>query len=228
MTTPPENPEQDSQIAAAWRETSDEVPSLPLDTLVLAAARREIGGHSLPRATRRWRIPLAAAASLCVVALGVVLTRPEQPVIAPMSVNAPPPLTESVARPETTSSSERPLTSDKKRRAALHEVNSMPVAPAASAPDTSLADKAAGLGPSERRESAKVSGNVAEQYLGRAAGPAAAPVDAAAAIAHIQELHAKGQLAQAAQALRSLRAVAPEIDHRLPVELRAWAATVTP
>jgi hypothetical protein len=99
MTMPPDKSEADPRVAAAWHDTSDELPPPPLDASILAAAHRAVGSgprdahkpDAALRDARRWRIPLAAAASICVVALGILLTRPEQPIVSTVSMNAPPP-----------------------------------------------------------------------------------------------------------------------------------------
>ena len=54
------------------------------------------------------------------------------------------------------------------------------------------------------------------------------PVDVDAWIVRIRKLHDDGKLAEAAKELVALRAAIPDADHRLPPELRAWAATVKP
>ncbi len=254
MSMPPDKPEHDPHLAAAWHETSDELPPPPLDSTILAAAHRAVGSgprdagnpDAAVRDARRWRIPLAAAASICVVALGVLLTRPELPVVSTMSVSAPPstsppasapviaqaPARRDEAAPAVDSASPpATLAAAKKRSSELREYAAAPAARAAQeavAPLPVVADKAELFKQSESRVSANAIGNLADQDSARGAAGVAAPVDAAAAIAHIRQLHQQGKLAQAAQALRALRAATPEADQQLPVELRAWAATVNP
>ena len=104
MTHEPENPERDPVLDAAWREHSTEMPPTRLDAAILAAAHRASGSAPQPvvaqengtrpadvgvktRAStgpQRWWMPLAAAATIGAVALGIVQTMPQhESVIAP-------------------------------------------------------------------------------------------------------------------------------------------------
>lgn len=95
MTTP-ETPEREAMLERAWRESSAETPSPQLDAAVLAAAHRAVGsaprdaepqdaasstraaGEPARAATgpQRWWMPLAAAATIGAVALGVLQVAP--------------------------------------------------------------------------------------------------------------------------------------------------------
>ena len=70
--------ETDRELEAAWRAASREEPPAVLDAAIRAAARRAVGaGPSRARHMRWW--PLAAAATVAVIAVGIVeLTPPEQ------------------------------------------------------------------------------------------------------------------------------------------------------
>jgi len=78
----------DDVLAAAWRSQSDEEPPPALDAAILAAAHRAVS--SSPReasahareATRpqRWWMPLAAAATIGVVVIGILQVAPHAPV----------------------------------------------------------------------------------------------------------------------------------------------------
>jgi hypothetical protein len=71
----------DDKIDSAWRAASREQPAAALDDAIRAAARRAVGsGPSLPSRVRHMRSwPLAAAAVVAVLAVGIVqLTPPEQ------------------------------------------------------------------------------------------------------------------------------------------------------
>ena len=71
---------RDPRFDAAWASASNEEPPPSLDTAILAAARREVGARPrhaetpVPEATRpeRWWFPLAAAATIGAVALGLL------------------------------------------------------------------------------------------------------------------------------------------------------------
>jgi hypothetical protein len=75
----------DPRVDAAWRALSDEGPPDSLDAAIMAAARREVGAGPqkiTPRKAvadrRRWW-PLAAAATIAAIAVGVLqLTTPDQ------------------------------------------------------------------------------------------------------------------------------------------------------
>lgn len=71
---------RDPRFDAAWAAASNEEPPPSLDAAILAAARREVGARPrpaeapVPEATRpeRWWFPLAAAATIGAVALGLL------------------------------------------------------------------------------------------------------------------------------------------------------------
>lgn len=73
-------PARDARFDAAWRQASDEEPPASLDAAIRAAARREVGAGpqrsapAVPAATRpeRWWFPLAAAATIGAIALGLL------------------------------------------------------------------------------------------------------------------------------------------------------------
>jgi len=75
----------DPRVDAAWRALSDEAPAASLDAAIMAAARRELGARPQKIHTReamaghrRWW-PLAAAATVAAIAVGVLqLTTPDQ------------------------------------------------------------------------------------------------------------------------------------------------------
>jgi hypothetical protein len=71
-------PPRDARFDAAWRAASREEPPAALDAAILASARRAVGARpqreSLREATRpeRWWWPLAAAATIGAVAIGLL------------------------------------------------------------------------------------------------------------------------------------------------------------
>ena len=105
MTPPPDIPENDSRLSAAWREHSTEMPPAQLDVAILAAAHRAVG--SAPRSTgkkaaeagvearaatgpQRWWMPLAAAATIGAIALGILQTAPQETRVTASSVSDTP------------------------------------------------------------------------------------------------------------------------------------------
>jgi hypothetical protein len=82
----------DPRIADAWRKASNEEPSASVDDAILAAARREVSARPETVATwearevrasrRRWW-PLAAAATIAAIAVGVLQLTPTDKVLSP-------------------------------------------------------------------------------------------------------------------------------------------------
>ncbi len=80
----------DDVLAAAWRSQSDEEPPPALDAAILAAAHRAVGSGPRDASTQaheatrpqRWWMPLAAAATIGVVVIGILQVAPQAPVDA--------------------------------------------------------------------------------------------------------------------------------------------------
>lgn len=83
--------EIDPELRAAWKDASREEPPAALDDAVRAAARREVGARpGVFRAAPRW-LPLAAAATVAALAVGIAqMTPPDEvtPAITPAPTNA--------------------------------------------------------------------------------------------------------------------------------------------
>ena len=87
----------DPRVAHAWREASNEQPSASVDEAILAAARREVSARPETLATwearevrasrRRWW-PLAAAATIAAIAVGVLQLTPTDKVVSPATETA--------------------------------------------------------------------------------------------------------------------------------------------
>jgi hypothetical protein len=98
MTHEPDHPERDPALDSAWREHSAELPSAAMDDAILAAAHRAV--KSAPRdvgkpaaeatSPQRWWMPLAAAATIGAVALGILQTMPQQEIVTTPSVSDTP------------------------------------------------------------------------------------------------------------------------------------------
>jgi len=101
--------DEDARFGGAWRSQSNEEPPPALDAALRAAARREVGARvktaAVPEATRpeRWWFPLAAAATIGAIAIGLlqVVTpdRMESPGGDARSVSDVPPGATSVEAP---------------------------------------------------------------------------------------------------------------------------------
>jgi hypothetical protein len=96
MTTPArdEFPPRDPRFDAAWRASSGENPPASLDAAIRAAARREVGAgpqsasaQAATQARRRWW-PLAAAATVAAIAVGVVQLATHEELGVPSADNA--------------------------------------------------------------------------------------------------------------------------------------------
>jgi hypothetical protein len=84
-----DDPQRDPRFDAAWRSASSEEPPPALDAAILAAAHREAGAkprslsaQAAIQARRRWW-PLAAAATVAVIAIGVVQRAGHDELVAP-------------------------------------------------------------------------------------------------------------------------------------------------
>jgi hypothetical protein len=96
MTTRPDDDQvpRDPRFDAAWRAASNEEPAPALDAAILAAAHRAAGAkpqslsaQAMMRARRRWW-PLAAAATVAVIAIGVVQRAGHDDLVTPPSGSA--------------------------------------------------------------------------------------------------------------------------------------------
>jgi len=94
--------ERDRRVDAAWSAASREEPPPSLDAAIRAAARRAVDAVPRPKRDKHWWYPLAAAATVAVLAVGIIqLTPPEQvapTIVADMAV-APREANKDVARP---------------------------------------------------------------------------------------------------------------------------------
>jgi len=170
MTHDPDHPERDPVLDAAWREHSTEMPPARLDAAILAAAHRATGSAPQPvvapetgkrpadvgvksrAATRpqRWWMPLAAAATIGAVALGILQTMPQhESVIAPTVSDMP---ARAVERPAALPDAPRDMLQPKEKRDATRTLAESDVAraPAAAAPPP------APSAPEARKQAAKV------------------------------------------------------------------------
>ena len=87
----------DPRVADAWAEASTEEPSASVDAAILAAARREVSAR--PEALNAWKArearasrrrwwPLAAAATVAAVAVGVLQLTPTDKLVSPATETA--------------------------------------------------------------------------------------------------------------------------------------------
>jgi len=245
----------DPKLEALLREHSTDAPSSDIDAAILAAAHRAV--QSAPQsavnraaeATRPWRwwMPLAAAATIGAIAIGVLQVTPKESDSTVTVVSDTPPVIRS--KPEQVQPSapaasvgkdngEAPRAPSEAPRAKVR-VDRPPPSPAPAQKMEAERGASAEPFPSRERdavEQANAAGAMARSEAPRATAPALAKQSVAAAdaqatspeqwIARIRALLADGKTQYADQELIAFRAAYPDADARLPAELRAWAATV--
>ena len=245
----------DPKLGALLREHSTDAPSSDIDAAILAAAHRAV--QSAPQsavnraaeATRPWRwwMPLAAAATIGAIAIGVLQVTPKESDSTATVVSDTPPAIRSKpqqVQPTAPAASvgkdngEAPRAS---REAPRAKVRVDRPAPSPAPAQKMEAERAASAEPFPSRErdaveQANAAGAMARSEAPRATAPALAKQSVAAAdaqatspeqwIARIRALLADGKTQYAEQELIAFRAAYPDADARLPAELRAWAAAV--
>jgi hypothetical protein len=202
-----------------------------------------------PRARRRWMQwqPLAAAATVAGLAFVLVQTLPrEREVAPPIRMEAPAPAPGPTPAQAPTPAPDAAL--ETRSSAPPGAVTETPASPgtgqtvrdrgaesAARSPatevDADVADRIRDARIDERRGvTTEASGDA---YSAQAPAPATARAPSAGALpsaadwtARIEALHASGDLADAADALRAFRAADPDADAYLPDSLREWARAV--
>lgn len=240
MTDPtrdlPEPSERDPAFDAAWRAASSEGPPAALDSAILAAAHRAVGaGPRRPEvraATRweRWWFPLAAAATIGAVTIGILQLAPQDhgttpdggAIVSDMPAGATMerrdvPTTK--AAPEATA----PAAAPKPSPAAAPAPAPAPV-PAPSAA-TASAPPAPAAAPSVNAPAAavgKLAAPTESAARADARNEARAPLLVADWIALIRKLRDDGMIREAEKELAAFRAAHPDHERLLPADLREW------
>ena len=250
MTHDPDIPERDPALDAAWREHSTEMPSAAMDAAILAAAHREV--KSAPRdagkaaaearvearaATRpqRWWMPLAVAATIGAVALGILQTMPQQdsvttPTVSDTPAPAPARASASVAPSAPPPTSEPSAPRDEVQAASRKQAPAQKAA--APTPQPFPAEKKAESAESDVKDRARMAPKLAAAPL---AAPEVAPAPPAVtapmsefARADVRQRNeamtsapsASGAVALGKTAARMDAAVAPAVD------VDAWIARI--
>ena len=250
------NPERDPfdpTLDALLRADSAETPSPDVDAAILAAAHRAV--QSGPRdaakpaeATSPWRwwMPLAAAATIGAITIGVLQLMPKEPAsTATVISDTPPPAMRAAPEAAAPTPPAAPMIQDRNERqrvpseapprakaradrpppTPLRKDESMPANP----PPEDFPQQ-----PRDQAEQASAAGALMRPESPRAAAPAVAKQSAADAqvmspeqrITRIRALLSEGRKEDAARELIALRAAYPDADARLPADLQAWAATI--
>jgi hypothetical protein len=247
----PDRDHVDPALDALLRAHSAETPPSELDATILAAAHRAVRSAPLEaeqsaEATRPWRwwMPLAAAATIGAITIGVLQLSPKQPDATSTIVSDTPPVVAVPAQPAApfvapaeNDKAEAPRVATEAPRAKVRSDRAAQGPPAraeaerAPAPDPfpAATDKTV------REFGSNATGTV-ERSPAAASGAPAAMAKSAVADAHtrsaaerverIRALVAEGKLAEAAQELTAFRAAYVDADARLPAELQTWAATI--
>jgi len=238
----------DPKLGALLREHSTDAPSSDIDAAILAAAHRAV--QSAPQsavnraaeATRPWRwwMPLAAAATIGAIAIGVLQVTPKESDSTATVVSDTPPAIRSKPQQVQPTAPAASVGKDN-GEAPRAKVRVDRPAPSPAPAQKMEAERAASAEPFPSRErdaveQANAAGAMARSEAPRATAPALAKQSVAAAdaqatspeqwIARIRALLADGKTQYADQELIAFRAAYPDADARLPAELRAWAATV--
>jgi len=193
----------DPSLVRAWREASDEQPPARLDAAILAAARRSVEAQDagvparpVPQRTRSRWMKWQPLAAAATVAGLAFVLVQTQPRERSDADAARAPAAEAA-----------PDIADTTRQAETDPREGVMM----DAPGNSASQEAAAPAAS-RTDSFGLS--------------TAAPPSAADWATRIEALHASGDLAAAAAALREFRAADPDADSYLPESLRDWARTV--
>ena len=247
----------DPRIDALLRGHSTPSPPAHVDAAILAAAHRAVG--SGPRKARsplaggplRWWMPLAAAAVIGVVAIGILPLAPDAPRPSPAVVD------------DATATARRDAPErERVSKAPFEFAASPPNAPAQSAPAASIArapSPKSDRAPLSTRKDWKSDSTATESRKSTASEPTAADRDTAAGanvtaprspapqaaagaigesadsdarrasadwIVRIRALRNAGDVAEACAELARFRAAFDDADARLPADLRAWAASL--
>ena len=251
------NPERDPfdpTLDALLRADSAETPSPDVDAAILAASHRAVqsGPRDAAKAAEatspwRWWMPLAAAATIGAIAIGVLQLTPKEPEqtatvvsdtppaatrAAPEAVAPTPPavpMTQDRSQPPRAQSEATPrakVRADRPAPTPLRKNEAMPANP----PPEDF--------PKQERDAAEqgsTAGAMARPEAPRVAAPAIAKQSAAdeaqvmspeQRITRIRALLNEGKNEDAARELIALRAAYPDADARLPADLQAWAATI--
>jgi hypothetical protein len=238
--------QRDPALERLWRAASTEQPSARLDAAILAAAHAAVGSpHAATSATTapvpvrsRWNrwAPMAAAAAVAGLALTLVQTLPREPTrtsTPPAQQSAVPAAQESAtpAAPEVapTPAPAQVGSAERQQKAVPHAGGSDNL----SAPQTASPPVVSAAPPSLPVEATEERSSFADRGTQGAARSKAADAALTEGVVHIDQwvqrivaLHATGDVAAAADALRAFRAEEPGADRHLPGSLREWAASV--
>ena len=235
MTSQPDDQARDEAVDRAWMDAARDQPAEHLDATILAAARAAVEANKVtalrppaPRRARHWQPLLAAAgvAGIAFVLLQVLPREADRPAAALPAKSQP-----VLGAPPAATANSAMTRDEAPPAAATHVPEAQVVAPMA--PEQEVAPAVAGrLDASEAAADAVA----APSYAAKSAvHPPAAAASVApdsgeradvASEAQVIDAYRRGDLVAAATELRRLRAQDPDVDERLPPDLREWASSV--
>ena len=243
----------DPAIDALLRAYSAETPTAEIDATILAAAHRAVGsgpreGLTSAEATRPWRwwMPLAAAATIGAITIGVLQLAPKEPETTPTIVSDTPATVAVPAQPapapaapaEEKDKVEAPSAATEAPRAKVRSDRAAQAPTARAEAERAPAPAPEPFPAANDKPAREVGGNAAGAVQRFEAAPAAPAAMAKSALAdmnarspaewveRIRSLVTEGKLGEAAKELVAFRAAYVDADARLPAELQSWAATV--
>jgi hypothetical protein len=248
----PDRDHVDPAIDALLRAHSAEMPSAEVDATILAAAHRAVrstplGAEQRADATRPWRwwMPLAAAATIGAITIGVLQLAPKEPETTSPIVSDTPPNVAVPAQPVPPPAApaeqdkvEAPRAPTEAPRAKVRSDRAAQAPAARAEAERAPAPAPEPFPAANDKPAREFGGNSAGAVQRSEAAPAAPAAMAKSALAdmnarspaewidRIRALVTEGKLADAAQELAAFRAAYVDADARLPAELQAWAATV--
>lgn len=212
---------RDTTLEALLDGHATETPPAHVDAAILAAAHRALAAApravASARATQAWRwwMPLAAAAVIGAIVVGIMPLAPTLRDESSAIVSDAPP-----TAPRETTASDSAAVAPSKTVTTL-----APFPPAPPLKARVSADQPA--------SAASVNANASPPAPSRAWDPAHRKKQAGSAkrsdvawFTQIRNLRAQGKVSEAAQALVRFREAFPDADERLPPDLRRWAASV--
>ena len=244
----------DRRIDAAWRAASREEPPPALDAAIRAAARREVGAgpqrteSPVPEATspERWWWPLAAAATIGAIALGLlqIVGTPGggEPAGGPAVVSDMPEGTRAAASPQPDAALRREDTAAKTVQKPAAETADPPLRtreprpqppmpgrvespvprPAAAPPAPAPLESIEAARPGGAAKLASPAPVLAPAPAPRAEARSPVPLPVTEWIARIRRLRDEGRIDEAAKELAAFRAAHADHETLLPPDLRDW------
>ena len=228
----PDHDHIDPALDALLRAHSDETPSAEVDATILAAAHRAVRSAPVEAGTSaeasrpwRWWMPLAAAATIGAITIGVLQLAPKEPDTTSAIVSDTPSRivvpaqkpAETPAAPMAEDKAETPRPAAQAPRAKVHADRATDAPAARVEVERAPAREPLAAARDERAREATTAKSALADTQQRSANDW---------VERIRTLVKESKLAEAAQELIAFRAAYVDADARLPADLQGWAATV--